>query len=275
MPRVHAGGVEIFYQVSGSGEPLLLIPGFACDHLIWSKVVPALSAQYRVVVFDNRGLGRTIGATESIDTMTIGQLAQDAAALLRALGLGPAHVAGHSMGGMIAQELALAHPERLRSLMLLSSCAHLDARGRAIIESWGDLPKRLDPETSTRLILPWMYTNAFYAVPGALEEVISKIMANPYPPTAEAIYAQSRAASAADTTDRLNRLSCPTLVLVGTEDILLPLAYSEQLASSIATAELVVLKNTGHGLLIESPDAVAAALLEFLRKQRSRSEPKA
>jgi 3-oxoadipate enol-lactonase len=262
MPRIHANGIEIFYQVSGSGEPLLLIAGFTCDHLIWSRVVPALSAHYRVVVFDNRGVGRTTGA---LDSMSVRQLAEDAAGLLDALGLGSAHVAGHSMGGIIAQELALAHPEQVQTLMLLSSCARLDARGRAIIESWGDLPERLDPETSARLILPWMYTDAFFSTPGAVEESIAQMMANPYPPSAAAIYAQSRATSAADTSDRLNRLAMPTLVLVGREDILLPVAFSEQLSRNIRSAELVTLDETGHGLLIESPHAVTTALLEFLR----------
>jgi 3-oxoadipate enol-lactonase len=264
VPQIRVNDIEIFYQVAGSGEPLLLIAGFACDHLIWSRVVPALSAHYRVVVFDNRGVGRTTGDT---DAMGIRQLAEDAAALLDALGLGPAHVAGHSMGGMIAQELTLAHPAQVKSLMLVSSCARLDARGRAIVEAWGDLPKRLDPETSARLILPWMYTNAFFSTPGAVEETVALILANPYPPTAQVVYAQSRAISAADTSDRLNQVAPRTLALVGNEDILIPVSYSEQLVRSIPNAELKILDGTGHGLLIESPDAVAAALLDFLRKQ--------
>src|SRR5262245_57316151 len=103
MPRLQAHGIEIFYDVHGAGEPLLLIAGFACDHTIWSAVCPLLASRYRVIVFDNRGVGQT-SAPEA--AMTIPQMAEDAAGLLDGLGLGRVHVAGHSMGGMIAQELA-------------------------------------------------------------------------------------------------------------------------------------------------------------------------
>src|SRR5215475_886938 len=102
----------MFYRVKGDGEPLLLIAGFACDHTYWSSLVPALAARYRVVVFDNRGVGRS---PELHASVTIRELAEDAAQLLDTLGLDRVHVAGHSMGGMIAQELVLAHPERVAS----------------------------------------------------------------------------------------------------------------------------------------------------------------
>src|SRR5262245_22618692 len=130
MPKVPANGIDVYYEAHGAGDPLLLVAGFGCDHTIWSGLVPALAARHRVILFDNRGTGQTSGAVTGVR-----QMADDAAGLLDALGPGPAHVAGHSMGGMIAQELALAHPGRVRSLALLSSCARLDDRGRAIIES--------------------------------------------------------------------------------------------------------------------------------------------
>src|SRR5262249_40384354 len=161
-----------------------------------------------------------------------------------ALGLERIHVAGHSMGGMIAQELALAWPERVRTLMLLSSCARLDARGKAIIESWGDLPGLVDAETATRLILPWLYTSAFYARPGAIEQVIQQILANLFPPSAQTIHHQSRAITTHDTSDRLGEIACPTLVLTGREDILLGVAFAEELARGIQGAEPVFLDKT-------------------------------
>jgi len=261
MPKVPANGIDVFYEVHGTGDPLLLVAGFGCDHTIWSGLVPALASRHRVILFDNRGTGQTSGPAAVAD---VRQMAEDAAGLLGAIGLSPAHVAGHSMGGMIAQELALAHPRRVRSLALLSTCARLDDRGRAIVESWGELPRQVDPTTAARLVLPWMYTNAFYAKPGAVEKVVAQIVANPFPPSAEAVYSQSRAVSRCDTSDRLGDLACPTLVLAGAEDALLPVAFSEQLARGIRGAKLVVLEGTGHGLLVESPAAVAAALLDFL-----------
>jgi pimeloyl-ACP methyl ester carboxylesterase len=264
MPKVRANGIDIFYEAQGTGEPLLLIAGFACDHTTWSKVVPTLATHYRVIVFDNRGMGQSSAPNTAA---SIRQMAADVSGLLGAIGVRSAHVAGHSMGGQIAQELALAHPEQVRSLLLLSACACVDARGKAVIESWGELPRLVDAATATRLILPWLYTNAFYAKHGAVEEVIEQILANPFPPSLEAMYHQSRAISACDTSDRLGGLDCPTLVVVGSEDALLPVAFSERLVRGIRGAELVVLENTGHGLLIETPDPVANAMLAFLSRQ--------
>ena len=122
MSKIQANGIDVYYEVHGAGDPLLLIAGFACDHTIWSLAVPALAAKYRVVVFDNRGVGQSSG-TDIV--ANIRQMAEDAAGLLDAIGLGPVHVAGHSMGGLIAQELALAHPEQVQRAVapfLVHSC---------------------------------------------------------------------------------------------------------------------------------------------------------
>jgi pimeloyl-ACP methyl ester carboxylesterase len=261
MPTVRVNDIDLYYEAAGAGETLVLIAGFACDHTIWGLLLPALTPHYRVVTFDNRGVGRT-------DTprgpYRIRQMADDTAGLLAALGPGPVHVAGHSMGGMIAQELALAHPARVRSLVLLATRAQGDARERAIIEMWGELPRLVTPATGVRLALPWLYTSAFFATPGAEQAAIDQVLANPHPPTPRGIYRQSRAITACDTADRLGDIGCPTLVMVGREDILLPVAHSEALAAGIPGAELVVLENAAHHCVVETPAAVAAALLAFL-----------
>lgn len=265
VPKSRVNGIDLYYEVQGTGDPLLLIAGFSCDHTIWSLVVPALAARYRVILLDNRGIGQSSGA----ETVTsIRQMAEDAAGLLDAIGLKPVHVAGHSMGGLIAQELALAHPELVQSLLLLSTFAQIDERGKAITASWAELPRRVDPITMTRLLLPWMYTRAFYAKPTAIERVIERILANPYPPSPEVISGQSRAIQTFQSSGGLGNLNCPTGVLVGSEDILTPVAHSEQLMQSIPNAELVVLEETGHGMLIESPKQLADAMLALLARQR-------
>jgi 3-oxoadipate enol-lactonase len=263
MSTVSVNGTEIYYETHGAGEPLLLIAGFACDHTIWSLVIPALAAHYRVIAFDNRGLGQSPGPDVRA---SIRLMADDAAGLVAAMGLGPVHVAGHSMGGMIAQELALAHPERVRSMLLFSTCAGMDARGRMIIESWGQLPSLIDAATLSRVILPWIHTRTFFATPGAVEQLIEQFLSYPFPPSPQALYGQSRAISSFDASSRLSTLSCPTLVLTGQEDILFPIEFSEQIVRGIRGAELAVLEGTGHGLLIESPDKVAKAMLDFLSR---------
>jgi 3-oxoadipate enol-lactonase len=267
MSTVHTNGIEIYSEAKGAGEPLLLIAGFACDLTIWSKVASSLAEKYRVIAFDNRGVGRSSAPDTSY---SIGQMAEDVAGLLDQIGMSQAHVVGHSMGGMIAQELALAYPERVRSLMLLASCAKADERNKAIIASWGELPRQVDAATATRLSLPWIYTSSFYARPGAVQQVIDLIVQNPFPPTPHGIYHQSRAVMGFDAKDRLGQIHCPALVLVGQEDILLPVRFSEELLRGIPGAEFVVLDKTGHGMLIETPEAVAQSLLAFLAKQQDK-----
>src|SRR5579863_2859481 len=233
--------------------------------MIWSLVAPALASKYRVIVFDNRGIGQSSG---NDSPLSIPQMAEDAAQLLDVLQVGPAHLAGHSMGGMIAQEVAFAGPEKVRTLSLLSTSAGVNERGKAIIEAWGDLPGVVDQRTAARPVLPWIYSSAFYGIPGAVEQLTYQILTNPFPPRPEVLFSQSRAVGNWSATDRLRDLDCPTLVLTGAEDMLVPPVFSEQLARSIRGAELVVLPATGHGLLVESPKAVATVLLDFLSRQR-------
>lgn len=264
MPTIRANGIQLHYEAQGVGEPLLLIAGFACDHSIWSLVEPSLASNYRVISFDNRGMGQSSAPD---DRYTIRQMTEDAVALLDEIRGGQVHVAGHSMGGQIALELALAYPDKVRSLLLLSSAARCDERGKSLIETFGDLPRLVDPPTIARLIMPWLYTNAFYARPGAVEHLQKMLLECTFLPTPQGMYHQSRAISAYDASARLGAIRCPTLILTGSEDLLFPSKFSEQLAHGIPTAECVVLEKTGHGLLIESPDAVAKAMLAFLLRQ--------
>jgi 3-oxoadipate enol-lactonase len=261
MPKVRANGIELFYEESGAGEPLLLIAGFACDHTNWSKLVPLLASTNRLITFDNRGVGQS-SSPES--RYSIRHMSEDTIGLLDAIALDSVHVAGHSMGGQIALELAFAFPERVRSLILLSSCAKMDERGRTVIELWGDLPKLVDPLTAIRLSLPWIYTTRFYAKPGAIDEVIQEILANPFRPTVSGIWQQSRAITSYDASARLGEITCPTLVLVGDEDILGGLHLSADLAHHIPGAQLVVLKQAAHSLLTESMQATATSMRDFL-----------
>jgi len=261
VPKVNLDGIELHYEASGTGEPVLLVAGFGCDHTIWAGVVTALARRFRVIAFDNRGVGRSTGA----DTITdIRRLADDAAGLIAALDLGPFHVVGHSMGGMIAQELALAHADRVQSLVLLSSAARLDALSRAVIESWGELPGPLDITTATRLVLPWLYTNRFFEAAGAVDALLHLVVNNPHPPPPAAVFAQSRAISRFDAADRLGGITTPALVIAGQKDLLLPPRYSMELARRIAGAKLAELEECGHNALVESPDYVANTMCAFL-----------
>lgn len=265
MPLAKTPNGEFYFESHGEGDPLLLIAGFGCDHLYWSQVLPGLATKHRVIVFDNRGTGKT---TAPVASLTVAMMAADAAGLLDALEIPMAHVAGHSMGGMVAQELAANHLAKIRSLTLICTSATLDERGRANIELWGELPRLTDPRTMCRLIAHWMYTNRFFAKPGAFDKLIDDMLAAPNPPTLEGILQQSRAISQSDTTGLLNRISCPTLIVMGREDLLMPVAHSHRLADGIAGSETLVIEEAGHGLLIETPKQFVDAFHYFMTRRQ-------
>lgn len=262
MPTVRVNGIDVNYKTVGEGRPLLLVAGFSCDHTVWAVIARKLAAHFRVILFDNRGTG---GSSCPEGSYGVVDMANDAIALLDELGASSTHVAGHSMGGQIAQAMALDHPERVASLLMIASCARVPPLTQAVIRSWGDLPRQVDPATAARLSLPWIYTNGFYAKMGMIDNVIELMVANPTPPSAHAVWQQSRAICDFESYARLGRIRCPTLVIAGQADLLFPMACSEELATGIPGAVLETLPDTGHGMLVESPRPVAAAMLNFLQ----------
>ncbi|GAX36387.1 alpha/beta fold hydrolase [Nodularia sp. NIES-3585] len=261
MSKVHVNDIDLFYDIKGQGEPLLLIAGFLCDHSYWSLIMPSLVDQYQVIRLDNRGMGRS-SAPDS--PYSIQQMAKDVAALLDHIGIDQVNVVGHSMGGQIAQELVLTHPGRVKSLILLSTLAKGDGRFNHVIETWGDLPGNIDLKLYEKVLFPWVFTDEFYAIPDMVEQLIEWAVNYPFAPATHTIYHHSRAILSSDTQDRLHKIHCPTLILVGRQDILTPVKFSEQLAQGIPHAELLVLDRGGHGILIESSDTVISAILKFL-----------
>ncbi len=261
MPKIQANGIELFYNISGTGEPLLLLAGFACDNSYWSLMMPHLTNKYQVIRVDNRGVGRSSTPT---NPYSIKQMAKDVAALLEYLYIDSISVIGHSMGGQIAQELALNYPTKVQNLILISSWAQLNSILHTIIETWGELPQILDWQQYQKIILPWIFTDQFLSTPEAITQIVKMAINYPFRPTAQGLYHQSRAVLNSDTSARISEISCPTLVMVGTQDILTPLAFSQQLTQLISHAELVFMEDCGHGLLIESTDDVAEKILDFL-----------
>lgn len=202
IPVAHVNGIDLFHQVEGEGEPLLLLAGFACDHTHWAMVKSALVNRYRVILPDNRGVGRS-DAPDNQYSMR--QMVDDIAGLLDYLEVEQTHVAGHSMGGQIAQEFVLANPARVRRLMLTSTWAAPDTLFGSVIQSWGELPRVTDPRIRSFVwvILPWVFTDSFFETPGAVSEAISLWTANPFPPSSKGLYHQSRAILASNTTARI------------------------------------------------------------------------
>jgi pimeloyl-ACP methyl ester carboxylesterase len=264
MPKIRAGDVELYYVEAGAGEPLVLVMGFGGDHLAWGLQVRAFAERYRVITFDNRGVGQS--DTPDLP-YTTRMMADDTAALMTALGVERAHVIGLSLGGMIAQELALAHPARVRTLQLHATLARPDPYVLALTETWRHIRLSLGREEALRAIALWLFTPATYAERRDLvEAVIQNALANPHPQTVTGFLRQGDAVRGHDTLARLGAIRCPTLVSVAEGDVLVPPRFSRELAARIAGAELRILPDGGHGCLWERPSLFNAACLEFLAR---------
>jgi pimeloyl-ACP methyl ester carboxylesterase len=261
MPSVEVGEHELHYQRGGSGEPLLLIQGMSGTHVAWGEpFVELLRRDFEVIVFDNRGIGHS-GPVEG--PFTIVEMAEDTDGLLDALELESAHVLGISMGGMIAQELALAHPERLRTLAL--GCTYCGGPG-----------SRLMPEENLRKLAEGMASGdrgkairAGYEVnlsPGFRADASAfaavEAMATSVPARRETIELQMRAILGHDTSGRLGVISAPTLIVHGTEDGVLPVENGKQIASLMPQARLELLEGVGHMFWWEQPERSAELLRE-------------
>lgn len=270
MPYAVINKIRMHYETVGHGDPVLLINGLSAPAAGWALQVQALAPHFRVVTFDNRGVGETDLPPEPV--YTTAQMADDAAAVLRHLAVARAHVLGASMGGTIAMELALRHPRLVRSLTLACTWAEADARFLHTIDSWIALAYRVPVEERLRhVIYPWLFTPAFFATKQAVETAFHQAMAYPHQTKAEAIERQGKGIVAWNGT-RLKRLSSirvPVLVLAGADDILTPPAFSRALAKRLPRARLSVLPGA-HGFFLEYAELFNRAVLRFLKSVRSK-----
>jgi pimeloyl-ACP methyl ester carboxylesterase len=261
MPTVSTPSAELHYERSGSGEPLLLIQGMSGTHVSWGEpFLEPLRESFDLVAFDNRG----IGLSAPIDgPFTIAEMAEDTAALMGELELESAHVVGISMGGMIAQQLALAHPERLRSLTL--GCTYCGGPGsqlmpeenaRKLMEGMasGDREKAIRASYEVNLSPAFRTDEGRYA---AFHE-----MATSVPAAKRTIELQVQAIFGHDTSGRLGEIAAPTLIVHGTDDGVLPYPNGELIASLMPSAHFEPLEDIGHMFWWEQPDRSAELIRE-------------
>ncbi len=263
MPKVTAGSRELYFEARGSGDPLLLIQGLSGTHLAWGeRFLEALDASLQLIIYDHRGIGRSDAAGEPF---TIGDLAEDAAALLDTLELETAHIMGISMGGMVAQELALAEPGRVRSLTL--GCTYAGGPGSRLTDP--SVAARLmtaamsgDRELILRTAWEANTSAAFASDAGNFEEFRLMAMSLPVPVAVQLM--QLNAVSGHDTSARLSAITTPTLVLHGTKDQILDSSNGEQIGGLIPGAQLELLDGAGHLFWWERPQESAALVVEHI-----------
>jgi 3-oxoadipate enol-lactonase len=259
MPKANVQGINLYYEVHGSGYPLILIRGLGSNADHWYCQVPAFSSHYSVVVFDNR--------SDIPDApFTISKMAEDTVLLMDVLGIAKADILGISMGGMIAQAIALKYGQRVNGLIL--ACTHCG--GVHAVQPAPDIIKDLSEslfagtqEAAQKAIRCLFSDRTIQQTPDVVQRYgeVSKR----FPPAAQVLIHQLKAIQGHDTWRDLVNIQNPTLVLVGKEDVLIPPENSKILAERIPNARLRVIERGGHQFLIEQPDAFNNAVLEFLQ----------
>jgi pimeloyl-ACP methyl ester carboxylesterase len=261
VPNIPTRDIMTYYEEAGSGEPLLMIMGLSGDLQAWALQAPALARKYRVITYDNRGAGRTSAPDKPY---SISQMAGDAVALLDALGIQKAHVLGFSMGGYVAQELAITHPERVEKLILLATAPSIDGYGRVAVRNWMNVRRsNMSREQVVRYTSQFLYSAELLDDDARYERAIQNNLANPYAQQDHAFIRQAEAVLAFDARERLANVKSPALVLAGKEDILVPPRNGERLAKLIPGATLKTLSG-GHLGCIEYPHEYNEAIIEFL-----------
>jgi len=263
MPTARNGEIEIVYEKYGKGEPVLFIMGLGGTKELWEPQIEGLRDRFQVIVFDNRGVGES---TIPKSAWTMADMAKDAVSVLDAEGLREAHVVGASMGGMIAQHVALDHPERVRRLALCCTTAGtFVAPPKPEIFSLLLDVKGKTREEVARNSLRLMFTPETVASEKALCEHLMALSIR-YAPPARGFAYQIQAVTLHDTLRRLPELLSETLVVTGDRDELVPPRNSEIIAQAIPNARLVVVPGTSHGFFFDRAEEMNDLVAEFLNR---------
>jgi 3-oxoadipate enol-lactonase len=266
MPFCHLAHADLFHDEKGQGEPLLFLNGLSGDHLYWRGQFRVFGRTYRCLAVDNRDVGQSSYAAAPY---TIGDLAGDLSEWMAQLRLPPAHVVGLSLGGAIAQELAVAAPERVKSLVLMNTLARADDWFRGTLRAF-ELIRRQVADTAAFFdaILPWWVSHRFFEQSERVSWLRMLLRQNPHPQRLDGFLRQLEALSRHDAGEKLRQITCPVLVMAGEDDCVAPLRFSREIQEFIPQAQLIVLRGVGHAPPVEDAGQFNARLAEFLAVQQ-------
>jgi 3-oxoadipate enol-lactonase len=262
MPICRLPDAELHYLEKGQGQPLLFFSGLAGDHLYWLGQLRAFSRQYRCIAVDFRDVGQSSCASGPYSIQT---LAEDLVGFLRSLQLPPAHIVGLSMGGMVAQELALAVPDRVKSLVLVNTVGRCDDWFQATLNAFQCIRLQVaDTASFFEAVLPWWVGQSFFTDSGRISWLRWLLRQNPKDQSVDSFRRQIAAIQGHDALARLERIACPALILSGEDDLVAPGRYSGELAARIRHAGHQTIPGVGHAFPIEDAGQFNARLKEFL-----------
>jgi pimeloyl-ACP methyl ester carboxylesterase len=263
MPTVQANGIDIYYEVQGEGEPLVLIPFLAADQACYAFQVAEYAKHFTCFTVDLRGAGLS---SKPEGTYTTELLADDIAAFMQAANVGRAHVGGMSLGAATGMWLAAKHPARVKSLSLHSAWPRTDPFLRVVVEVWRIMAQGLGSVTDTVIkgIFPWCFTPELYARrPEYIDSLAEFVRGRPMPPV-DAFLRQSGAVQAHDAHGVLKMIQAPTLITFGRHDAVTSTRFAEPLTEGIKGSEVTIFENCTHAPMYEDVDEFNRRTLAFL-----------
>jgi len=246
MPTINTNGINIYFEERGSGEPLLLIMGITAPGSVWEKHVAHWAKSFRCILMDNRGVGKS---DKPAGPYTSLQMAQDCIGVLDYLGLGVVKVVGVSMGSIIAQQMAIHFPTRVKAMVLMCPWARCDNTAKAIFQHMRDCKARLKPEEFSVYIQLLIFSKRSWddedIHAGLLEDRKNAALdSNPQPLIG--LEGQATACVSHAVLDDLEKVTCPTFVLGGEEDVFTPQWMTKEVAAAIPNSQLHIYPESGH-----------------------------
>ena len=267
MPSVQANGIEIYYEVQGEGEPLVLIPYLAADQACYAFQVAEYAKHYTCFTVDLRGAGRS-GKPDGIYTTEL--FADDVAAFMQAAGVGQAHVSGLSLGAAVGMWLAAKYPEQVASLSLHSAWTASDPFLRGVVQSWQIIAQALAsvPEMIIQGIFPWCFTPEMYAARPEYVDSLAEFVRSRPMPAVDSFVQQAGAVLAHDATAVLGSIQAPTLITFGRHDQVTSTRFADPLTGAIAGSEVTVFEDCSHAPIYENIEDFNARTLAFLQRHQ-------
>jgi 3-oxoadipate enol-lactonase len=267
MARIPTGSIEINYETYGEGDPLLLIMGFGASGVAWLPILPMLQG-FKCIYYDNRGTG---SSDVPADGYTIPQMADDASGLLKAIGIAQAKVLGISMGGMIAQELTLRHPEQVERVVLGCTSPGGEKAVRPPDENIEQLIRGMELVQSDNIdaaldvMMPLLFPEDFIADHSELRQFMAAGLKMAPPPPREVLERTREGAMGFEAYDRLPQIKCPVLIVHGDQDVLVPVANAHLIKNQIPHAELIVVPGAGHSFAATDPVGIHQRITQWLK----------
>lgn len=264
MAKVKINDIELYYEVHGTGEPLICLSGFTADHLSWTSVLEKFTKKFQVILLDNRGVGLTAVPNYPY---TVEMMALDTLALMDVLEIDKAHFMGHSMGGMIAMNLALLQPEKVMKLVLCNTIEKTTTVARLAFEFMNQLMSNgMTMRQVFPSFVPWLFSNTYLDIPGNLELILEHNRKQNHEMSQIAFKNQLNAILAFDARLFLNKLKFPTLLIAGEYDRITPPNFARIMKRIIAGSQLSIIPGAAHMSHIEKPELFSDLVLPFLER---------